>query len=221
MVYLALEKENRALLLHDQGIIAKNVKGHCLSGQGGFLFLGDDLYDSSRIAWTRMSPDHTTTLPGSAELHFGGKITGFKNLNIVFDNGSSYTYFNSWIYHSLITFINEDLLSGKPVKEATEDRTLPLCWKGKRPFKSTRDVRKYSLIFPSGNASLGILNGTDVGLNSFNMIGECIRVQIQDNPTSTGADISMQDKLLVYDNEKHLIGWTPANCNQLSRSSTL
>ena len=34
-------------------------------------------------------------------------------------------------------------LSAKSLKEAPEDRTLPLCWKGKRPFKNVRDVKKY------------------------------------------------------------------------------
>lgn len=43
---------------------------------------------------------------GSAELRFGGKSTGFKNLNIIFDSGSSYTYFNSQIYHTLLSLVS-------------------------------------------------------------------------------------------------------------------
>ena len=31
----------------------------------------------------------------------------------------------------------------KYLREAPEDQTLPLCWKGKRPFKRVSDVRKY------------------------------------------------------------------------------
>ncbi|KAI3451613.1 hypothetical protein Pfo_008278 [Paulownia fortunei] len=215
--------------LRDQGVV-KNVVGHCLNGKGGFLFFGEDVYDSSRITWTPMSRDYTKHYAaGLAELRFGGKSTGFKNLNIIFDSGSSYTYFNSQIYHSLLSLIKKEL-SGKPMKEATDDHTLPFCWKGKKPFKSTRDVRKYFkplafsfangwrtkaqfeippeaylIISSKGNACLGILNGTDVGLNSFNMIG----------------DISMQDKLLIYDNEKQVIGWTPANCDQPPKSNTI
>lgn len=34
-------------------------------------------------------------------------------------------------------------LPRKVLKEATDDQTLPLCWKGKRPFKRVSDVRKY------------------------------------------------------------------------------
>ena len=38
-------------------------------------------------------------------------------------------------------------LSGKPLREALDDQTLPLCWKGRNPFKSIRDVKKYFKTF--------------------------------------------------------------------------
>ncbi|XP_051140612.1 aspartic proteinase Asp1 isoform X2 [Andrographis paniculata] len=208
--------------LHDQGVV-KNIVGHCLNSQGGFLFFGDDVYDPSRVTWTPMSrddPKHYSA--GPAELRFGGRSTGFKNLNVIFDSGSSYTYFTSQIYHTLLSLIKKEV-NGKSLNEATDDYTLPVCWKGKKPFKTTREVRKYfkslALVFASswrskvqyeispesyliisskGNACLGILNGTDIGLSNFNMIG----------------DISMQDRLVIYDNERQRMGWTPANCDQ-------
>ncbi|CAI9753041.1 unnamed protein product [Fraxinus pennsylvanica] len=212
--------------LHDQGVV-KNVVGQCLSGQGGYLFLGEDVYDSSRITWTPMSRDYTKHYTAeNAEFVFDGKSTGIKNLNVIFDSGSSYTYFNSQIYHSLISLTKKGL-SGK-LREATDDRTLPFCWKGKKPFENIHDVKKYfkplALRFPNGrkakpqfeispeayliisskgNACLGILNGTDIGLNNLNMIG----------------DISMQHKMIIYDNEKQAIGWTAANCDQPPRSN--
>ncbi|KAI7745134.1 hypothetical protein M8C21_022045, partial [Ambrosia artemisiifolia] len=121
-------------------------------------------------------------------------------------------------------------LSGKPVKEAVDDKTLPFCWKGRKPFRSIRDVSKYFkplalrfssgwrsktqfeipiegylLISSKGNVCLGVLNGTEVGLQDFNIIG----------------DISMQDKMVIYDNEKQTIGWTPANCDRLPSSDTM
>ncbi|XP_022884428.1 aspartic proteinase Asp1-like isoform X1 [Olea europaea var. sylvestris] len=207
--------------LSDQRVV-KNVVGQCLSGKGGYLFLGEDVYDSSRITWTPMSRDHTKHYAaGSAEFFFDGKSTGIKNLNVIFDSGSSYTYFNSQIYHSLISSIKKGL--SRKLREATDDRTLPFCWKREKPFESIRDVNKYfkplALRFPNGrkakpqfeippeayliisskgNACLGILNGTDIGLDNLNMIG----------------DISMQNKMLIYDNEKQAIGWTAANCDQ-------
>lgn len=44
-------------------------------------------------------------------------------------------------------------LAGKAITEAPHDQTLPLCWYGKRPFRSIYEVRKYfkpiGLSFPS------------------------------------------------------------------------
>ena len=34
-------------------------------------------------------------------------------------------------------------LTGKSLKEALDDETLPLCWKGERPFRSLDDVSEY------------------------------------------------------------------------------
>ncbi|XP_011022860.1 PREDICTED: aspartic proteinase Asp1-like [Populus euphratica] len=210
--------------------LVRNVIGHCLSGRGGgFLFFGDDLYDSSRVVWTPMSPNAKYYSPGFAELTFDGKTTGFKNLIIAFDSGASYTYLNSQAYQGLISLIKGEL-SKKFLSEALDDHTLPICWKGWKPFESVRDVKKYfktfalsfmnggksktQLEFPpeayliissKGNACLGILNGTEVGLNDLNVIG----------------DISMQDRVVIYDNEKQLIGWAPGNCDRLPRSRSI
>ncbi|KAA8531132.1 hypothetical protein F0562_005841 [Nyssa sinensis] len=206
--------------------LMRNVVGHCLSAQGGgFLFFGDDLYDSSRIVWTTMSRDYSYYSPGFAELLFGGKSTGYKKLLVVFDSGSSYSYLNSQAYQALVSLVTKEL-SGKPLREAQDDWTLQFCWKGKKPFKKIGDVRKYFkplalgfenglkskslyeippegylIISSKGNVCLGILNGTEVGID-FNMIG----------------DISMQDKMVIYDNEKEVIGWTPANCDRIPKS---
>lgn len=34
-------------------------------------------------------------------------------------------------------------LKGQPLKEAPEDKTLPICWKGSKAFKSVADVRNF------------------------------------------------------------------------------
>ncbi|KAF4403544.1 aspartic proteinase Asp1 [Cannabis sativa] len=214
--------------LNNQGLV-RNVVGHCLSGRGGgFLFFGDDLYDSSRVTWTPMSREYTKHYsPGYAELKFDGKSTGVKDLLTIFDSGSSYTYVNSQAYHALTVLIKREL-SDRVFKEAPEDNTLPLCWKGKRPFKSIRDIRKYfktiALDFTSGritktyefppeayliissrgNVCLGILNGAEVGLQNSNIIG----------------DISMQNKMVIYDNEKQMIGWVTSNCDKVPKTRT-
>ncbi|KAL8159167.1 hypothetical protein V2J09_000704 [Rumex salicifolius] len=215
--------------LHAQGL-TRNIVGHCLSGLGGgYIFFGDDVYDSSHVSWTPMARDYSKNYsPGPAELYFGGKSTGVKNLVVIFDSGSSYTYFSSSAYNAVLASITKQL-SGKPLREAIDDPTLPLCWKGKRPFNSVREVRKYFkpialgfgslwrgtarfeippegylIVTMEGNVCLGILNGTEVGLQNYNVIG----------------DISMQDKMVIYDNEKQMIGWAQANCDRIPKGKS-
>ncbi|XP_071731362.1 aspartic proteinase Asp1-like isoform X1 [Rutidosis leptorrhynchoides] len=209
--------------LHELGV-TRNVVGHCLSSQGdGYLFFGDELVPSSGVVWTPMS---TTEIEkyyslGSAELFVGGKTTGIKNLPIVFDSGSTYTYLNEKAYKVLLTKIMNDI-KGKHLSKADEDESLPVCWKGSKPFKSVQEVKNnfkpitlsfaksknarlqldpeaYLIISKHGNACLGILNGSEVGLDNVNLIG----------------DISFLDKIIIYDNENQRIGWVPANCNKL------
>ncbi|XP_042509346.1 aspartic proteinase Asp1-like [Macadamia integrifolia] len=215
--------------------LTKNVIGHCLSGlgggPGGYLFFGDDLVPSSGVVWTPLS---TTSLnkhysPGSsAELSYKGKPSSVTGLQTAFDSGSSYTYFTSMAYETLISAVKKDLV-GKPLKEAPEDNTLPLCWKGGKPFIFIDEAKpyfssvvlsfgggrnkaqfeippeSYLIISKAGSVCLGILNGTEAGLDLLNVIG----------------DTSMLNKLVIYDNEKKQIGWIPANCDTLPYSGTI
>lgn len=221
---LGLGKGRTSLIsqLKNLGLV-RNVVGHCLSGRGGgYLFLGDDVYDASHVTWTPMSHDLTNHYsPGHAELLFGGKSTGVKNLHVVFDSGSSYSYLNSQPYEAFLYSVEKEL-RGKPLQEANNDPTLPFCWKGKKPFVSISEVKKYFksfalsfskgwkskaqfemppesylIISSKGSVCLGVLNGTEAGLQNFNIIG----------------DVSMQDKMVIFDNEKNAIGWARANCD--------
>lgn len=38
--------------------------------------------------------------------------------------------------------VNNDL-NGKPLSRATDNQSLPICWKGAEPFKSINDVNMY------------------------------------------------------------------------------
>ncbi|XP_010532199.1 PREDICTED: aspartic proteinase Asp1 [Tarenaya hassleriana] len=205
--------------------LTKNVMGHCLSHKGGgFLFFGDNPIPSSGVAWAKLSKDGHYSV-GSAELLFNGKSTGEKGLDLIFDSGSSYTYFNSKTYQTIVNLITNDL-KGKPLKDAKEDRTLPICWKGAKPFKSVLDAKSFFktltisfsgwirktqfqiqpesyLIVTTGNVCLGILNGSEVGLQNANVIG----------------DIFMQGTMVIYDNEKQQLGWVSADCDKHPRLS--
>uniref|UniRef100_A0A2N9E177 Peptidase A1 domain-containing protein n=1 Tax=Fagus sylvatica TaxID=28930 RepID=A0A2N9E177_FAGSY len=159
--------------------------------------------------------------PGYAELKYGEKSTGIENLLTVFDSGSTYTYLISSAYQAFISLVMEEL-TGSSLSEALDDHTLTLCWKGEKPFKSLQDVKTYFkpfalsftnggkaeakfempleaylIISHKGNVCLGILDGGKIDVN---IIG----------------DISMQDKLVIYNNEEQLIGWmNEKNCDLL------
>ncbi|KAJ4766322.1 hypothetical protein LUZ62_076697 [Rhynchospora pubera] len=208
--------------LKDQGV-THNVVGHCLGRNGGgLLFFGDDLVPYSKVTWAPLSLRHKNYSPGSASLYFGGKSLGVKQTDVVFDSGSTYTYFTSQAYQALVSAVKSDI--GDKLKVASDDPSLPLCWKGQKPFKSISDVRKYFksvalsfvngksmleippdnylVVTEHGNACLGILNGSEVGLMDFSVIG----------------DITLQDLMVVYDNENGQIGWIKTACDRLPNS---
>ncbi|XP_058189697.1 aspartic proteinase Asp1-like isoform X1 [Rhododendron vialii] len=211
--------------LYELGL-TRNVVGLCLSGKGGgFLFIGDDLVPSSGVVWMPMlskSMDKHYKL-GPAELLYGKQATGAKGFSVIFDSGSTYSYFNSDAYKATLSIMKKDL-SRKKLEDAA-DQSLPICWKGTKPFKSISDVKNYFkplvlsfkkgtihknvqlqippeaylIITEHGNVCLGILNGTEVGLGNSNVLG----------------DISLQDKMVIYDYEKQQIGWVTANCDRI------
>ncbi|KAK4387322.1 Aspartic proteinase Asp1 [Sesamum angolense] len=218
---LGIGKSSILAQLRDMGL-TRNVVGHCLSGQGGgYLLFGDGFLPTSGIVWTPIMSQSKYYSLGSADLRLGGQAANIKGLQIVFDSGSTYSYFSSQAYNDLVSLMRNNLNS-KKLKDAVEDRSLPVCWKGAQPFKSIRDAisyfkplvlsfknvefqvqpEAYLIVTVHGNVCLGILDGGEVGLGNLNVIG----------------DISMQDKMVIYDNERQQIGWAPANCNSLPKS---
>ncbi|KAH9757065.1 hypothetical protein WN944_008201 [Citrus x changshan-huyou] len=209
--------------LREYGLI-RNVIGHCIGQNGrGVLFLGDGKVPSSGVAWTPMlqnSADLKHYILGPAELLYSGKSCGLKDLTLIFDSGASYAYFTSRVYQEIVSLIMRDLI-GTPLKLAPDDKTLPICWRG--PFKALGQVTEYfkplalsftnrrnsvrldvppeAYLVISGrkNVCLGILNGSEAEVGENNIIGE----------------IFMQDKMVIYDNEKQRIGWKPEDCNTL------
>ncbi|KAA8546425.1 hypothetical protein F0562_002836 [Nyssa sinensis] len=205
----------------------QNVIGHCLNGEGlGYIFFGYDLVPPSGIVWTQMLHNSLGYYKlGPADLfvrqNLGPTAT---DLELVIDSGSTYTYFQSEVYEATLAEVMGEL-QGKHLVRVT-DHSLPVCWRGQTPFQSINQVRYYFntllLVFPhanyarfelppeaylivtsSGNVCLGILNSaTEEGLGNLNMIG----------------DISLQHKLVIYDNERQMIGWAPSRCDKLPKS---
>ncbi|XP_020681205.1 aspartic proteinase Asp1 [Dendrobium catenatum] len=208
--------------LRDLGV-CRSVVGHCLSRNSqSFLFIGDNVVPPRGMTWVPMSSVAAKYYsPGLATV-FAGKQKLADKQTLVFDSGSSYTYFSKQMYQSLLSLIRSDI-SKTSLKEAPEEKALPLCWKDAKPFSSVLELRKYfrsiilsfgkgkamaQMVIPpenyfivteKGRACLGILNGSDLGLEDLNLIG----------------DISMQDTMIVYDNENKRIGWAAAGCDRL------
>ncbi|KAL0803502.1 hypothetical protein Bca101_095992 [Brassica carinata] len=205
--------------------LTRNVFGHCLSSKGGgFLFFGDNVIPSTGVSWTTLASPNNHYTTGPAELLYNRKPTGLNGLKLIFDSGSSYTYFNSKTCQAIVNLIGNDL-KGKPLKDVKEDKTLAICWKGAKPLKSVLEVKNlfktltinfkngrknsqlqippesYLIVSKTGNVCLGILNGSEVGLQDSNVIG----------------DISMQGTMVIYDNEKQQLGWVSADCDKLPK----
>ncbi|XP_010265186.1 PREDICTED: aspartyl protease APCB1 isoform X2 [Nelumbo nucifera] len=216
--------------LASQGII-RNVVGHCIRSDkdgGGYMFLGDDFIPWWGMTWVPMlsSPSmnnfyHTEIMQmtyGGGKLSLGGVDNNVGR--VVFDSGSSYTYFTREAYLGLIAS-----LENVPSEELTRDKsdsTLPICWRAKSPIRSVKDVKPffkpltlhfgnrwwilstkmlippegYLIINKKGNVCLGILDGS----------------KVHDGSTIILGDISLRGQLVVYDNVNERIGWVRSDC---------
>uniref|UniRef100_A0A453TBF7 Peptidase A1 domain-containing protein n=1 Tax=Aegilops tauschii subsp. strangulata TaxID=200361 RepID=A0A453TBF7_AEGTS len=201
--------------------ITKNVFAHCLSTNGGgFLYFGEDIVSTS---WSRATMARSTSgnyySPAAGTLYFDKRPLGVKPTEVVFDSGSTYTYFAAQPYQATVSAIQAGL--SKSLTKVC-DPSLPLCWKGQKVFKSVSDIKKefkslfmrfskntameiapenYLIVTKNGNVCLGILDGSVAKLN-FNIIG----------------DITMQDQLVIYDNEKGQLGWARGSCSRAGGS---
>ncbi|PWA40649.1 aspartic peptidase A1 family [Artemisia annua] len=218
-------KEGILSQLRELGII-KNVVGHCFSTQGGgYLFLGDEFVPSS-VVWTPMITSDEFAkryFLGVAELYVGGAATGVRDLRVLFDSGTTFSFFAPEAYGALVSMLSNDIKEKQLYR--VHDEYLPVCWRGPQPFESIEDVKNifkpialsfensqntwlemypeaYLIVTKDGNVCLGILDSTAIGAPTVNLI----------------AAISFHDKLIIYDNENQKIGWTIANCKDPPQS---
>ncbi|EOY21001.1 hypothetical protein QUC31_007137 [Theobroma cacao] len=224
--------------LASKGII-NNVVGHCLAtdvGASGYMFLGDDFVPNWGMSWVPMlgSPStefyHTQIVKinyGSSSLSLGRQHSSIGR--VVFDSGSSYTYFMKQAYAELVASLSE--VSEVGFIQDVADTTLPMCWQAPFPIRFIKDVKQffktltlqfgskwwiiskrfhippegYLIISKKGNVCLGILDGS----------------KVHDGSTIILGDISLRGQLVVYDNEKLKIGWTQSDCAHPRRFKSL
>ncbi|OEL33090.1 Aspartic proteinase Asp1 [Dichanthelium oligosanthes] len=205
--------------LKQKGSISYNSVAHCLSTKGGgYLYIGAEL-DSSQVTWVPMAPATPGRpnyySPGQATLYLDTTSIGTKSLSVIFDSGITIRDIRHRI-HDMWRMLQLEASLSKSLK-VVSDPALALCWEGPSPFRSVEDLKKefeslvslkfdsgvsmmippenYLIITERGNACFGIL--PLLGLDMY-LIG----------------DITMQDQLVIYDNEKGMIGWMPPLCDK-------
>jgi hypothetical protein len=215
--------------LASRGIIS-NVVGHCLPSDlnsEGFIFMGSDLVPSHGMSWFPMH--HHSHLEvyqmQVTKMSYGNGMLSLDGENgrvgkVLFDTGSSYTYFPNKAYSQLVASLQE--VSGLELTRDETDKTLSICWQANFLISSLSDVKRffrpitfhigskwwivsrklliqpedYLIISNKGNVCLGILDGSGV----------------HDGLTIILGDISMRGHMIVYDNVKRKIGWMKSNC---------
>uniref|UniRef100_A0A0D6R1R2 Peptidase A1 domain-containing protein n=1 Tax=Araucaria cunninghamii TaxID=56994 RepID=A0A0D6R1R2_ARACU len=218
----------------------KNVIGHCIAGDatgGGYMFFGDDFVPTWGMTWVQMHDKPLIKLyhVGYPNMKVGNRqlvSNGLENNlgGVIFDSGSSFTYLTPQAYIAFVSVIRESLF-GTELREDSSDSTLPICWQSYHRIRAVADVRHlfkplvldfggtpwlikskqfeippegYLVINSQGNVCLGILDGKEVNNGQTNIIG----------------DISLQDYLVVYNNDNNRVGWVRADCHKLPKIKT-
>ncbi|KAJ8752760.1 hypothetical protein K2173_007070 [Erythroxylum novogranatense] len=217
--------------LASQGIV-KNVIGHCLSTDingGGYMFFGDEFIPKGGMAWVPMLDKNSVEFYHTeiVKLNYGRTplSLGSRMGKIVFDSGSSYTYFPKETYTQLIASVEQ--VSEAGLYQDTSDETLPICWRGGFPIRSITEVKRffktltlqfgskwwivstkfrippegYLVISKKGNVCLGILDGS----------------KVHDGSTIILGDVSLRGQLVVFDNINKRIGWEQSDCTKPRR----
>ncbi|KAL6607001.1 hypothetical protein ACP70R_042654 [Stipagrostis hirtigluma subsp. patula] len=214
--------------LASQGIIS-NAFGHCMTTDpsgDGYMFLGDGYIPRWGVTWVplRNGPDNTYSVEVEEVNHGDQQLR--KLTRVIFDSGSTYTYFPREAYLNLIAALKD--VSPRFVQDDS-DKTLPFCMKADSPVRSVDDVkqlfkpltlqfRKRLFIFPrtftinpedyliisdKDNVCLGVLDGSEIGYGSAIVLG----------------DVSLRGKLVVYDNDENQIGWIQSDCTNPRKQS--
>ncbi|KAK4799721.1 hypothetical protein SAY86_025086 [Trapa natans] len=223
--------------LASNGMI-NNVIGHCLTSDavgGGYMFLGEEFMPNWGMQWIPMLniPSTNSYQSSIMKMKYGSTSLSLGPLDgevdrVVFDSGSSYTYFTKEAYSDLVLSLKE--VTGSGLVLDASDPTLPFCWRSELPIRSLKEVKhffkaitlqfgskwwilstklhippeSYLIINNMGNVCLGILDGSEVLDRSTTVIG----------------DISLRGKLVVYDNVNGRIGWVQSDCIRPQRYKT-
>ncbi|XBI34391.1 hypothetical protein VPH35_120204 [Triticum aestivum] len=203
---LGMGKVGFVAQLKAHNVIRKDIIGHCLSiDGGGYLFVGEH-HLPDHITWAPMRKYSHYYTPGPAQLLLGGEKIGSQKM-VVFDSDKQ----DMQGINSVWVFQVKRSVSGS--LQRVTDHALPVCWKG--PFQSIQLVKRkfkplaleftnkvmhippenYLALTGEKNVCLGILQTPKAG-------GQMIII----------GDVTMQDLLVIYDNEQKRVGWISKQC---------
>ncbi|KAK4490121.1 hypothetical protein RD792_000778 [Penstemon davidsonii] len=117
----------------------ENIHGHCLGRQGkGYGFFGrGSRVQIDNALWLKMQPNEKHYVVGPAKLILDQKSPPIKDLSLIFDSGSTYTYFNTPSYHAIYSMVMHILKEDK--LSLVKDPFLPVCWKHAKPFNEVKN----------------------------------------------------------------------------------
>ncbi|KAK3152212.1 hypothetical protein QOZ80_2BG0155930 [Eleusine coracana subsp. coracana] len=196
-------------------------------GEGGFLFIGEIPHYSVGISWieidTNGPSDHYSPTVQAA-LHFHGNLISKNLMKVVFDSGTTYTYFDKEPYQMTVNAVKHSLHPSLREVKDPHMQMDDLCWRGARGFRSVDEIKplfknlalvftkadkssttleippeNYLIITGNGNVCFGIFQTPIPGTN---LIGA----------------VTMQDRIMIYDNEEEKIGWVHGPCRIESES---
>uniref|UniRef100_A0A453HKC4 Peptidase A1 domain-containing protein n=1 Tax=Aegilops tauschii subsp. strangulata TaxID=200361 RepID=A0A453HKC4_AEGTS len=161
--------------LKQQGIITDNIFGHCLGVHGGgFLFFGGDRVPSAGVTWVPMAQNVGSHYsPGAATLNLNVQLEYPVGVTL---EGSSLTKVDDdalaecWEENEPIQFVDDVKSKFKP---------LELTF-GHGANQATMEIppENYIVVTKTGKVCLGILNGSQIGLDRLNLIGGVIQCRI-------------------------------------------
>ncbi|KAK3156081.1 hypothetical protein QOZ80_2AG0102610 [Eleusine coracana subsp. coracana] len=206
--------------LKQQSVITKNVISHCFRARGGgFLFIGEVTHSSAGISWVAL--DRNTgnghySPAVQAALHFQGKPISNNLMKVVFDSGTTYTLFDREPYQMTVNAVKASL--HRSLREV-EDPAMELCWRGAGMFGSVYEVKPLfktlALVFKKANK---IISTLEIPPENYLIISGNGNVcfAIHPNPVVGGMNVigavTMQDRIIIYDNEAKQIGWVHGPC---------
>uniref|UniRef100_N1QSK7 Aspartic proteinase Asp1 n=1 Tax=Aegilops tauschii TaxID=37682 RepID=N1QSK7_AEGTA len=204
--------------------VTHQIKSLFSSKGKGVLYVGDFNPPSRGVTWVPMRESLFYYSPGLAELFIDKQpIRGNPTFEAVFDSGTTYTFVPAQIYNELVSKVRGTLSESSLVE--VKGRALPLCWKGKRPFRSVNDVKNQFKALSLKITHASSTSNLDIPPQNYLIVEEdgktCLAIRdASSDPVMKELNfiligaVTMQDLFVIYNNESKQLGWVRAQCDK-------